>query len=393
MSNNSQKEKELEEIRKGFEMFDTDSSGKIIPSEVKEAMDAMNAKQKNSFIYEIIESLSNDEEYKNGIEIETLVNYVYNSVNDDQSSIGLRQIFEALSDPNTNTISMKTFYNLAKEFNIDEGGISDKELKYLLEKTQLMGDELTFEEFFTIMKAGQKNNFEDNKDSNNKNNGIYKRKKENHITIDNSRNKDGVYNKVRNIKNPENMNKNNNINVVKSYNPENKKEVAIQDSYTTPTKKDKNIINDNGNIIIKDMNKINLDEKFINTEKIENGGLIEKEINNNEIANGKEQNKINKQAQEIIAESPGLQNSENNNIISEEDFNSKESCYSNREGRNSNKNMEIKENNNVLAKSQNISKNDLNEINMNKKEEGEIFIPKRYHRRYRQNKISTNVDQ
>ena len=32
-------EAELEDIRKGFEMFDVNGTGKIIPLEVKEAMD------------------------------------------------------------------------------------------------------------------------------------------------------------------------------------------------------------------------------------------------------------------------------------------------------------------------------------------------------------------
>ena len=381
MSNN-QKEKELDEIRKGFEMFDTDSSGKIIPSEVKEAMDAMNVKEKNPFIYEIIDSLSNNPEYKNGIEIENLVNYVYDTVNDDKSNIGLRQIFDALSDPKTNTISMKTFYNLSKEFNTDEGGISDNELKYLLEKTQLMGDELTFEEFFTIMTAGKNDSDKNEKIGNNKIKEIYRKKNENINIIINNNNKEGVYNKVRNIKNPENKNKNDNVNIDKNSNIENIKEIIEQEIFTTPTKKEKNITNNDKKI---EMNKINLNEKLKNAENIENGGIIDKE-------NGKQQNEINLQAQEIIAASPGLQNSENNNVISEEDFNnSKEGCHSNREVMNNNKDMEIQENN-VLVKSQNITQKNLNEINTDKKKEGEIFIPKRYHRRYRQNKISTNVD-
>ena len=51
-------EDDLEEIRKGFEMFDVDGRGEIDPSELLEAMDAMNIKEKNPFIYEIIESLN-----------------------------------------------------------------------------------------------------------------------------------------------------------------------------------------------------------------------------------------------------------------------------------------------------------------------------------------------
>ena len=49
---------DLEEIRKGFEMFDVDQKGRISPSELLEAFDAMNLKAKNPFIYNLISSLS-----------------------------------------------------------------------------------------------------------------------------------------------------------------------------------------------------------------------------------------------------------------------------------------------------------------------------------------------
>jgi hypothetical protein len=112
-------------------------------------------KEKNPFIYEVIESLCSEKQYKidGGISIEDLVNYVYDKVNDNETNIGLRQLFDALKDPESETISMHTFIKLAKEYG-DEEGMSENELRYLLEKTQLGGDELTFDEFYTIMKGG-----------------------------------------------------------------------------------------------------------------------------------------------------------------------------------------------------------------------------------------------
>ena len=149
----SRENSDLEEIRKGFEMFDTNGTGLINPSEIKEAMESMNMPEKNPFIYEIISSLSSDDtQYKNGISIDDLVNYVYEKVNDNESNIGLKQLFDALKDPGTNTISMHTFMKLAKDY--EEDDFAGDELRYLLEKTQLGGDELTFEEFCTIMKGG-----------------------------------------------------------------------------------------------------------------------------------------------------------------------------------------------------------------------------------------------
>ena len=74
----SREESDLEEIRKGFEMFDTNGTGLVNPSEIKEAMESMNMPEKNPFIYEIISTLSTSDEnqYKDGISIDDLVNYV-----------------------------------------------------------------------------------------------------------------------------------------------------------------------------------------------------------------------------------------------------------------------------------------------------------------------------
>ena len=57
-------EDDLEEIRKGFEMFDVEGTGIINPAELLEAMDSMNIKDKNPFIYEIIESLNSEKEFR-----------------------------------------------------------------------------------------------------------------------------------------------------------------------------------------------------------------------------------------------------------------------------------------------------------------------------------------
>ena len=114
LQNKPTEESELEEIRKGFQMFDTNGTGLVNPSEIKEAMESMNMQEKNPFLFDIISSLSTSEEFRNkeGISIDDLVNYVYEKVNDNESNMGLRQLFDALKDPGSNTISMHTEMNL-----------------------------------------------------------------------------------------------------------------------------------------------------------------------------------------------------------------------------------------------------------------------------------------
>ena len=50
---------------------------------------------------------------------------------------------------------MSTFYTLTKD-NLDQ--LSEDEIRYLLEKTQMGGRELTFDEFCSIMKGAIRDN-------------------------------------------------------------------------------------------------------------------------------------------------------------------------------------------------------------------------------------------
>ena len=190
------KEDDLEEIRRGFEKFDVKGTGIINPTELLEAMDAMNIKEKNPFIYEIIEALSQEKDIrkKGGVELEELVNYVYNKVNDTESNQGLRQIHDVINERDTDTISMSAFYNLARDYG-DQ--LTEDEIRMLLEKTQMGGTNLTFDEFYTIMKGAGK----DNLSNNNINRSSNRIKKNNEILIKKTNNsnidENNINNKVR----------------------------------------------------------------------------------------------------------------------------------------------------------------------------------------------------
>ena len=80
-------------------------------------MDSMNKKEKNYFIFQVIESLCLENEYKyhGHISIEDLVNYVYAKVNDNETNINLRQLFDALKELELETIFMRFFIQLPKK--------------------------------------------------------------------------------------------------------------------------------------------------------------------------------------------------------------------------------------------------------------------------------------
>ena len=64
LQNKSSEESELEEIRKGFQMFDTNGTSLVNPLEIKEAMESMKMQEKNPFLFDIISSYQRQKNFK-----------------------------------------------------------------------------------------------------------------------------------------------------------------------------------------------------------------------------------------------------------------------------------------------------------------------------------------
>ena len=363
-------EAELEDIRKGFEMFDVNGTGKIIPLEVKEAMDSMNMKEKNPFIYEVIESLCAEKEYINndGISIEDLVNYVYDKVNDNETNLGLRQLFDALKDPESETISMHTFIKLAKDYG-DDDGMSEEELRYLLEKTQLGGDELTFDEFYTIMKGGGSSSSKSNVSM--RSSEPYNKKRQSPLSNIPSQ-------EILNSKKDDE--ENDNVNYIEE-------ELNI-DNMKSPEKsisiiKNVNVSNNNMDLdsFEKGINQIKLETQE-EPEKKEEIKIEQKEDIKIEKKEDVKEHKVEKNDERPIRKYNRFRRFDNNNenkenkVVVEEKTTVTKNVYRTR--------RPIHLNNNDDKK--NEKKNENIEVKK------DVEIPKRYHRRYRENKISTNYD-
>ena len=363
-------EAELEDIRKGFEMFDVNGTGKIIPLEVKEAMDSMNMKEKNPFIYEVIESLCAEKEYINndGISIEDLVNYVYDKVNDNETNLGLRQLFDALKDPESETISMHTFIKLAKDYG-DDDGMSEEELRYLLEKTQLGGDELTFDEFYTIMKGGGSSSSKSNVSM--RSSEAYNKKRQSPLSNIPSQE---ILNSKKDDEENDNVNYNEEeLNIDNMKSPE--KSISII--------KTVNVSNNNMDLdsFEKGINQIKLETQE-EPEKKEEIKIEQKEDIKIEKKEDVKEHKIEKNDERPIRKYNRFRRFDNNNenkenkVVVEEKTTVTKNVYRTR--------RPIHLNNNDDKK--NEKKNENIEVKK------DVEIPKRYHRRYRENKISTNYD-
>ena len=145
-------EDDIDEIRKGFEMFDVENKGQIDPIELKETMEEMNLKDKNPFIYELISSLCKNYKSKRGLTSDEFISILEEKICDIESNQGIKTIFEVFCDTD-NKIPMPTFYQMAKEVGDEDNG---EEIRELVEKSKTGGKEIDFSEFYDIMK--NKNN-------------------------------------------------------------------------------------------------------------------------------------------------------------------------------------------------------------------------------------------
>lgn len=148
MSNS--KELDIDLIKEGFEMFDIENKGIIDPFELKETIEEMNLKEKNIFLYEFISSLCNTKEIKSkgGITLEKFIDLFKEKLSDVETEKGIKHIFNTFSDVD-DKIPMSSFYQVGKEIGDEDNYI---EIKKLIEMSKTGGKELTFDEFYNIMK-------------------------------------------------------------------------------------------------------------------------------------------------------------------------------------------------------------------------------------------------
>ena len=141
---------EIEEMRKGFELFDLQGKGKIQPKQLKETMEQMNLKDKHPVIYDLLCTLDTPEiEEKGGITFDEYVAKVNERMSDRKTKEGIRRLFDFFNvDPFSRSIPFATFVKVAKELHEET---TEEELKELLQKTGCAGDEITFDEFYEIM--------------------------------------------------------------------------------------------------------------------------------------------------------------------------------------------------------------------------------------------------
>eukprot|EP00357_Protocruzia_adherens_P024297 CAMPEP_0114995890 /NCGR_PEP_ID=MMETSP0216-20121206/13994_1 /TAXON_ID=223996 /ORGANISM="Protocruzia adherens, Strain Boccale" /LENGTH=184 /DNA_ID=CAMNT_0002360009 /DNA_START=46 /DNA_END=600 /DNA_ORIENTATION=+ len=140
-------EDEIEEIREAFNLFDTDGSGLIDPKELKAAMQSLGFENKNPTIYQMIADLD-QEGASGGIDFDQFLDAITAKLGDKETRGGIEKIFDLFDDDKSGTINLNNLRRVAKELGET---MSTEELKEMIERAASNGEEITIDDFYTIM--------------------------------------------------------------------------------------------------------------------------------------------------------------------------------------------------------------------------------------------------
>ncbi len=141
---------EVEEIRNAFQLFDTNNTGKISPTELKQAMHSLGFDTRNPTIYNMIAELeTNDAAKQGGVSFDIFLDAVNYKLGDKESREGIKRIFDLfIDDPDTKTITIHALKKVSKELGED---MPANELSEMLTRVSKNGVEISFDEFYDIM--------------------------------------------------------------------------------------------------------------------------------------------------------------------------------------------------------------------------------------------------
>ena len=140
-------EEQVRRIRRVFNIY-ADRSGIAKPSDILEGMREAGVDEKNPVVYDLISQFDSGD-YKNGITFDQLIEEIDKKLADRESEEAIERIFQYyLEGPNKQTINTQDIKRLANEIGED---MDDDQAKRIFNKISKNGNELTFDEFYTVM--------------------------------------------------------------------------------------------------------------------------------------------------------------------------------------------------------------------------------------------------
>ena len=139
-------EEDIENIRIAFDAFDTEGTGKIDISKVKEAMDETNFQDENPLIYQVIVELDTPAN-KNGVDYDKFLTSIDAKINDKESREGIRRVFEVI-EPENESITAESLKKSAEDSGIE---LTDEEIQTILEQVGDGDTQISFQQFYEVI--------------------------------------------------------------------------------------------------------------------------------------------------------------------------------------------------------------------------------------------------
>ena len=278
MSETVSKSQITKDLKEGFDMFDYKNNGLVNPNELKEIMDAMSMRDKNPFLYNLIDDLCQNKKIKQkgGISATDFISIIDDELNNTSSIDGLEKIFTVFYNPNSNKVSLPSFIEVAKEIGDEE---KESQIKNLIEKSQLNDKEINFNEFKDIMKNTKQS-------TNNDNNMVYVKKssslRESYNKLSNNNNYDNEFNDVKDVdddidKFDNYISKDNNINI-----NDNNKNYYINTFENMNNNNSNNNMSNNNNFL---SSNISIESNLKNLNNLNNSSINNNNNNNFNLTN------------------------------------------------------------------------------------------------------------
>ena len=135
---------ELEVIKKAFDLFDVDHTGKADINEIKETLLNCGYDQLNPVLFDIIAEMDTPEaQQKGGITFLDLIDHVNLKLFDRKSKDALKNLFSLFID-DSNSIRKETLKEICEGIGKE---YDDQALQQTLDKLAQYGSDITYEEF------------------------------------------------------------------------------------------------------------------------------------------------------------------------------------------------------------------------------------------------------
>lgn len=135
------------EIKKAFDIFDTDKSGTVEPTEIQAAFERLNLIGKNRIIYQILAEL--DEDHSGQIDFNEFFKFVTSRVSEKDKKEDILKVFKFYDDNDNQKITWNELKKVSQYLGEE---MTDEEIQAMFKKADLDDDGfVTADDFYNII--------------------------------------------------------------------------------------------------------------------------------------------------------------------------------------------------------------------------------------------------